>query len=156
MLFRSHLYAVVAYYAPGARLIKNRTNLDVNERSLTVQNVVWSTAIQHGQGGARNIFQRALAAIGFPPNEVSLTEPTDAAIVRAVYSERRANNGSKYFRSSTGAVRTSVVNRFHNEEADALRSLEQEIAEAQANPPTMEPTDNSSTISPVTPHSSAQ
>jgi hypothetical protein len=121
-----------------------------------VQNVVWSTAIQHGQGGARNIFQRALAAIGFPPNEVSLTEPTDAAIVRAVYSERRANNGSKYFRSSTGAVRTSVVNRFHNEEADALRSLEQEIAEAQANPPTMEPTDNSSTISPVTPHSSAQ
>jgi hypothetical protein len=151
-----HQYAVVAYYAPGARLIKNRTNLDVNERSLTVQNVVWSTAIQHGQGGARNIFQRALAAIGFPPNEVSLTEPSDAAIVRAVYSERRANNGTKYFRSSTGAVRTSVVNRFHNEEADALRSLEQEIAEAQANPPTMEPTDNSSTIRPVTPHTGAQ
>ena len=151
-----HEYAVIAYFVPGNRRIKDRTGLDATQRSVTVQNVVWSTAIQHGAGGARNIFQRALAALGYPSNEVTVLQPTDAALTRAVYAERRANNGSKYFGSSTAAVRSSVVNRFHNEEADALRSLEQEIAAANANPPTVEPTDNSAATPPVTPHSGAQ
>ena len=151
-----HEYAVIAYFVPGNRLIKNRTTLDTTQRSVTVQNVVWSTAIQHGPGGARNIFQRALATLGYPPNEVTATQPTDAAIVRAVYAERRAENGGRYFRSSTSAVRASVVNRFHNEEADALRSLEQEIAAAQANPPVSDPTDNSAATQTVRPTSQAQ
>ena len=151
-----HEYAVIAYFVPGNRLIKNRTTLDTTQRSVTVQNVVWSSAIQHGPGGARNIFQRALATLGYPPNEVTATQPTDAAIVRAVYAERRAENGGRYFRSSTSAVRASVVNRFHNEEADALRSLEQEIAAAQANPPVSDPTDNSAATQTVRPTSQAQ
>ena len=148
-----HNYAVIAYYVPAARLIERNTSLDCNTRSLTLQNTVWSAAIQHGPGGARNIYKRAIASLGYPPSEVTLTDPSDAALIRAVYSERRAENGSKYFRSSTAAVRSSVVNRFHNEEADALRSLEQELNKAAENPPTMEPTDNSSTVQPVTPHS---
>lgn len=147
-----HQYAVVAYFVPSSNSIKNRTGLDVTLRSKTVQDVVWSTGIQHGPGGARNIFQRALATLGYPPSEITNTQPTDAALVRAVYAERRANNGSKYFGSSTAAVRSSVVNRFHNEEADALRSLEQEIQAAQANPPVAEPTDNTAEIPPVSPH----
>ena len=151
-----HEYAVIAYFVPGNRLIKNKTTLDTTQRSVTVQNVVWSSAIQHGPGGARNIFQRALATLGYPPNEVTATQPTDAAIVRAVYAERRAENGGRYFRSSTSAVRASVVNRFHNEEADALRSLEQEIAAAQANPPVSDPTDNSAAAQTVRPTSQAQ
>ena len=151
-----HEYAVIAYFVPGNRLIKNRTGLDTTQRSVTLQNVVWSTSIQHGPGGARNIFERALASIGYPPNALSATAPTDAALVRAVYAERRAENGGRYFRSSTASVRASVVNRFHNEEADALRSLEQEIAAAQANPPTAEPTDNSAATPRLTPHTGAQ
>ena len=151
-----HEYAVIAYFVPGNRLIKNKTTLDTTQRSVTVQNVVWSSAIQHGPGGARNIFQRALATLGYPPNEVTATQPTDAAIVRAVYAERRAENGGRYFRSSTSAVRASVVNRFHNEEADALRSLEQEIAAAQANPPVSDPSDNSAATQTVRPTSQAQ
>ena len=151
-----HEYAVIAYFVPGNRRIKDRTGLDATQRSVTVQNVVWSTAIQHGAGGARNIFERALAALGYPSNEVTALQPTDAALTRAVYAERRANNGSKYFGSSTAAVRASVVNRFHNEEADALRSLEQEIAAARANPPVSEPTDNSASTPTVNPHTGAQ
>jgi hypothetical protein len=69
-----------------------------------------------------------------------------------VYAERRRGNGMAHFPSSTAAVRQSVVNRFHNEEADALRSLEQEIATAQANPPTVDPTDNSAATRTVSPH----
>ena len=151
-----HQYAVTAYFIPGSNLIKNRTGLDVTLRSLTVQNAVWSTAVQHGPGGARNVFQRALASINYPPNQITTTAPTDAAIVRAVYAERRADNGMRYFKSSTSAVRQSVVNRFHNEEADALRSLEQELAAAAANPPVANPTDNSAATQTVRPHVSAQ
>jgi hypothetical protein len=151
-----HQYAVTAYFIPGANSIKNRTGLDATLRSVTVQNVVWSTAIQHGQGGARNIFQRALAAINYPPNQITTTAPTDAALIRAVYAERRADNGMKYFGSSTASVRLGVVNRFHNEEADALRSLEQEIAAAAANPPVANPTDNSAATQTVRPHVGAQ
>jgi|TARA_B110000261_G_C13089011_1_gene359110 hypothetical protein len=150
-----HQYAVVSYYIPASGLIAKKTNLDVNLRSLTLQNTVWSAAIQHGPGGARNIYKRALGRLGYPTNSPTTTEPTDAALIRAVYSERRANNGSKYFKSSTASVRSSVVNRFHNEEADALRSLQQEIKKAQENPPKASPTDNSAATQTVAPHRTA-
>jgi len=152
-----HQYAVIAYYVPAAKLIKNKSEIDVNQRSLTLQNTVWSAAIQHGPGGARNVYERALASLSYPPSPPTTTEPTDSALIRAVYAERRAENGARYFKSSTQGVRDSVVNRFHNEEADALRSLEQEIAKAQANPPTQDPTDNSAATATVALHrSSAQ
>jgi hypothetical protein len=105
------------------------------------------------------VWRRALEGLGYPPNTITATEPTDSAIIRAVYAERRAENGGRYFPSSTQAIRNSVVNRFHNEEADALKSLEQEIAAANANPPTQEPTDNSAatqTVRPTAPPSNAQ
>jgi hypothetical protein len=57
----------------------------------------------------------------------------------------------KYFPSSSSGVRASVVNRFHNEEADALASLQQEIDAANANPPTSDPTDNSAATQTVRP-----
>ena len=150
-------YTALAYFTPANRLINNAIGLESTLRARTVQQMVFSTSIQHGPGGARNVFRRALEGLGYPPNAITATEPTDAALIRAVYAERRAENGARYFPSSTQQVRNSVVNRFHNEEADALRSLEQEIAAAQANPPTQDPTDNSAATATVAPHrSSAQ
>ena len=149
-------YAGIQYYLPGIRRIKNGTGLDLELRSSTINQMGFSTSIQHGAGGASSVFRNALETLGYPPNTPTATEPTDAALIRAVYAQRRAGNGARYFPSSTQAVRNSVVNRFHNEEADALRSLEQEIAAAQANPPTAEPTDNSAATRSVTPTSNAQ
>jgi hypothetical protein len=152
-------YAGLEYFVPVQRSFNRRFGLDITQRSITVQQAAFSTSVQHGAGGANGVWRRALEGLGYPPNQITTTQPTDAAIVRAVYSERRAENGGRYFPSSTQAVRNSVVNRFHNEEADALRSLEQEIAAAQANPPTAEPTDNSAatqTVKPTAPPSNAQ
>ena len=150
-----HEYAIAVYFVPAVRLIKTKTGLDVNLRSLTVQNAVWSASVQHGQGGCRNVFARALSKLGYPPNSPTTTTPTDDALIRAVYEERRAEGGARYFGSSTSAVRASCVNRFHNEEADALNCLAQEIKIAQANPPTQAPTDNSAATSSVAPHRTA-
>ena len=148
-------YAGLEYFVPVQRSFNSRFGLDITQRSITVQQAAFSTSVQHGAGGANGVWRRALEGLGYPPNQITTTQPTDAAIVRAVYSERRAENGGRYFPSSTQAVRNSVVNRFHNEEADALRSLEQEIAAAQANPPTAEPTDNSAATRTVSPHRGA-
>ena len=150
-----HEYAIVAYFTPAAKLVLRSTTLDISQRSLTLQNVLWSRAIHLGTGGCNRVFKRALAILGFPPNEVTNTQPTDAALIRAIYSENRSQNGLRYFKSSSSAIRASVVNRFHNEQADAIKSLEQEILIAQANPPTSDPTDNSAGTASVVPHRGA-
>ena len=137
-------------------MINSAIGLDTTTRARTVQQALFSTSIQHGAGGARRVFRGALEGLGYPPNEITTTNPTDAALIRAVYAERRAGNGSKYFPSSTQAIRNSVVNRFHNEEADALVSLQQEIDAANANPQTMEPTDDASATPTVSPHANPQ
>ena len=115
------------HFTPANRLINSAIGLDTTTRARTVQQALFSTSIQHGAGGARRVFRGALEGLGYPPNEITTTNPTDAALIRAVYAERRAGNGSKYFPSSTQAIRNSVVNRFHNEEADALVSLNKKL-----------------------------
>jgi len=149
-------YAGLQYFVPGAKRIKKGAGLDVMERAFTVQQMAFSTAIQHGNGGASSVFRNALKGLGYPSNEITATNPTDAALIRAVYAERRSENGARYFKKSTQSVRNSVVNRFHNEEADALKSLEQEIKKAQENPPTVDPTDNSAATKTVSPTSNPQ
>ena len=61
------------------------------------------------------VFQRALARTGKTADTV-----TDAELIAAIYDERGANNGMKYFPSSTSGVRNSVVNRFQSEKKQAL------------------------------------
>ena len=148
-------YAASNYFVTGSKRILKATGLDVNLRSTTVKQAVFSTSIQHGAGGAAKVFRSALTSLGYPPNPPTTTEPTDAALLRAIYEERRSGNGSKYFRSSNQAIRNSVVDRFYNEEADAIRSLNEEILIAQATPPTSDPTDNSASTQTVAPHRSA-
>ena len=149
-------YTALTYFGPANRRIIGSTGLDTTTRARTVQQALFSTSIQHGAGGANSVFRRALEGLGYPPNEITTTNPTDAALIRAVYAERRADNGARYFRRSTQAIRNSVVNRFHNEEADALKSLQQEIDTANANPPTVDPTDNSAATPTVSPHANPQ
>jgi hypothetical protein len=148
-------YAGLGYFVPVQRNLQQSLGLDITQRAITVQQAAFSTSVQHGPGGARSVWRRAIEGLGYPPNQITTTQPTDAAIIRAVYAERRAENGMRYFPSSKSQIRASVVNRFHNEEADALRSLEQEIATARANPPTAEPTDNSAATRTVSPHRGA-
>ena len=149
-------YSGLKYFVPATKRIKKGAGIDVTQRSTTVQQAAFSTAIQHGNGGASTVFRKALASLGYPPNEITASQPMDAALIRAIYAERRAENGGRYFPSSPQNIRSSVVNRFHNEEADALKSLEQEIAAAQANPPTSEPSDNSAATRTVSPHQGAE
>src|SRR6056297_1104569 len=110
-----HAFIASTHYEPAARRIAANTGFNVSSRPRVVQDVVWSTAVQHGAGGAATIVGRVLARTG--PN------PSNEAFIRGVYAERAAGNGTKYFGSSTSSVRSAVVNRFGNERNDALARL---------------------------------
>lgn len=118
-----HAYAVVTYFVPAADKVTKSTGIDVRVKSKTLQDVLWSTSVQHGAGGCNRIFKRAIKSCGN-------SAPTDESLIVAVYNERARNNGLAYFKSSTAGVRASVVKRFNNEKLDALKSLELEIKQA--------------------------
>jgi len=140
------------FFGPAIKRIKNGTGLDVTQRSFTLSQVVFSTAIQFGAGGCTSVFRKALAALEYPPSVPTTTDPSDAALIMEIYKERRAENGVRYFSKISRSQQQNVVRRFHNEEADALSSLEQEIKKAQENPPVSEPADNSAATQTVSPH----
>lgn len=93
--------------------MQKKVGLDVNRRSQAVKDAIWSTAVQHGSGSVAKIVKNA----GITPMT------SDAEIIRRIYAERAADNGKKYFSSSSTAVRNSVVKRFNNEMKDALNML---------------------------------
>jgi len=88
------------------------------ESSKTLQDVLWSTAVQHGPGninsrrGAVNVFET-----------VFRREMSNEDLIRDVY----ANRGAR-FPSSTPAVRQAVQDRFNRESVQALREYRAEIA----------------------------
>ena len=97
--------------APATRLL-DELEFDVNSRSFALQNVLWSTAVQHGPSGAFSIFRRA-----------DLTAD-DRTIINQIYDDR--SRVDVHFRDSCPDTRRSVYNRFINERADALYMLERE------------------------------
>lgn len=81
-----------------------QAGIDINRMSQIMAEILWSTAVQHGPGGATSIFRKAYKEDGGEPE-----------IIRRIYALR----GTK-FGSSTEAVRASVLQRFQNEEQRAL------------------------------------
>ncbi len=112
-----HDFIQRTHHDPAVSKIKASTGIDICDRSWSngLQDAVWSTAVQHGSGGANKIFKRALARTGKTADTV-----TDQELINAIYDERGANNGMKYFPSSTSSVRNSVVNRFKSEKKLAI------------------------------------
>lgn len=106
-------FAKKSYYDPAAQSVLKNTGLDVNKRSQAVQAAIWSTSVQHGSGSV----QRIIKAAGITPSM------TDEQILRRIYTERGANNGAKYFKSSPKNIQVAVANRFKNELQDALNML---------------------------------
>lgn len=108
-----HGFIKSSHYDPAAKKIKSSIGFDASKYPIAVQNALWSTAVQHGAGGATNVFRNAGIRMGM----------SAAEIIKRVYNERMAGNGTKYFSRSSSSIRKSVVNRFRNEMNDALRML---------------------------------
>jgi len=119
-----HEYIKKTHYDVLVEKILTDDELDVNTRSRTVQDVVWSTAVQHG--GATSIVHKALANVTVPKTDPGF----DEQLIRAIYAERgrKGPNGTLvYFQKNSPNVQKGVAKRFINELQDALAMLAKEI-----------------------------
>jgi murein DD-endopeptidase MepM/ murein hydrolase activator NlpD len=118
-----HEYIKQTHYDRLVSKILNEDYVDINTRSGALQNVVWSTAVQHGPGTP--IVHRACSTLG-----CKVDDPTyDEKLIRAIYAERgrkKPDGNLAYFGKSSPSVQTGVANRFKNEMQDALAMLAKE------------------------------
>ena len=118
-----HEYIKKTHYDLLAAKILSDDGLDVNTRSRALQDVVWSTAVQHG--GATSMVHKALANV-----TCAKTDPAfDEQLIRAIYAERgrkKPDGNLVYFSKSSPNVQKGVANRFKNELTDALAMLAKE------------------------------
>jgi LysM repeat protein len=99
--------------------------LDVSTRSHALQDVVWSTSVQHGPNSA--VVTRAMAAVERQGIDPSSGDAYDRALIDAVYDERGRRNASgelAYFTSARADVQAGVAQRFEDERRDALNMLD--------------------------------
>lgn len=100
-------------YEPAAKSIVLTTGVDVTKRSYALREVLWSTAVQHGPGGAERIFSQAIDKA-----EDSGGQDFDKSVIEEVYRLR----GQKFFRHNK-RVRQAVQSRFQDEKSTAMALL---------------------------------
>jgi hypothetical protein len=117
------------HYDVLAEKVLKDTGLDVTQRSVALQNVLWSVATQHG--AASTVISNALSG-------KDVSNMTDKQIIEAIYAERsavvvnrRGVKVAKYFPSSSQGVQTAVLDRFTRELSLALVMLDKEVSKAQ-------------------------
>ena len=119
-----HGYIKKTHYDLLVAKILGDDKLDVNTRSGALQNVVWSTAVQHGPGTP--IVHRACGNVSCPTTDARY----DELLIRAIYAERgkkKPDGNLAYFSRSSPNVQQGVSNRFKNELQDALAMLAREV-----------------------------
>ena len=117
-----HAYIKRTHYDPLVAKIKAEDQVDITTRSFTLQDVIWSTAVQHGPGSS--IPHVALKAVPVPREDPDF----DKHFITAIYGERgRKNNGVLvHFSGNSPNVQQGVANRFRDEQRDALKMLADE------------------------------
>lgn len=99
-----HEFIKKTHFDVGMAKIKDNGLQSMINNSKALQEVLWSTSVQHGGGGAGNIFNKAYRE-GMSEQE----------LIKSIYARRATQFGS-----STPQVRESVQNRFKKEEQLAL------------------------------------
>ena len=119
-----HDYIKKTHYDVQCAKIMSEDNLDVNTRCATLQDVVWSTAVQHGPKSS--IVHKAIAKC-----TAARTDPGfDEQLIRAIYAERgrkKADGTLVYFGRNSANVQKGVANRFKSELQDALKMLANDL-----------------------------
>ena len=109
-----------SHYKPALEAVTQNTPLEEGKISSAMQEVLWSTAVQHGPAGAARIFSQASARAGKAGDK-----NYDKRLINNVYAIR-----AEQFGSSTEEVQASVRNRMHREKTLALNMLDPKSAKA--------------------------
>lgn len=121
-----HDYIRDTHYRPLAASLERDLGIKLEERSYVLQDVVWSTSVQHGAGS--KVIQNALKG-------KVIESLSDEEIINAVYEERGkevtdsvGNTELKYFRSSSKPVQDDIRKRFQDERQCAKQMLDAQRA----------------------------
>ncbi|TIH14129.1 hypothetical protein D0S45_13835 [Marinifilum sp. JC120] len=110
-----HDFIQGSHYDPAAKMILDKTGIDMNSMPAPIREVLWSTSVQHGPTGASRLIAKAIDKLA--ANAESKGFPAD--LVKEIYGERKGQ-----FSSSTERVQKSVANRFQQEQNTVLSMLE--------------------------------
>lgn len=111
-----HLFIKETHYDVSAFYL-GKKGFDINSRSKALQDVLWSTSVQHGGKRAADIFSKAFDVVGGFKAE-------DSAVIPEIYKIRKTQFGS-----STEAVQEGVNARFEKEQKIALADSAREKSE---------------------------
>ena len=106
-----HLFIKESHYDEALRRLPEELRTRI-EKSDALKNVLWSTAVQHGPGGAASLFRASSEGAG---------AESDEAFIRNLYKDRATK-----FSSSTANVKLSVRNRMVAESQMALAAYAKE------------------------------
>ena len=119
-----HAYIKRTHFDPLVVKTRNGGGLDLTTRSDALQDVVWSTAVQHGPNSP--VIDRALKAVNGAG--VLVGSPTfDRELIKAIYAERGRKDGAGvmiYFSHNSPDIQSGVAKRFVSEEREALAMLD--------------------------------
>lgn len=101
-------------YDPARRLILSKTGVDIDNAPQVVQEVLWSTAVQHGATGASRIFGKVIDSF-----EAINKADFNKHLVEGVYERRKGQFGS-----SSARVQASVESRLNTEKQMAMNMLQ--------------------------------
>jgi hypothetical protein len=116
-----HDFIEKTHYLPALQEIAQRTGVNLAHSPKATQEVLWSTAVQHGAKGAANIFCTALDA---PANRPGT--PLTQDFVASIYATR-----ARQFDRSSTEVQAAVQRRFQQEQQTALAMFAHEAATSQ-------------------------
>jgi hypothetical protein len=109
------------HYLPAVQEISEQTGLDVSKAPRALQEVLWSTAVQHGPKGAAKIFTKGIERAQSKEGGVKI-----AQLIGSVYALR-----SGQFGSSGPEVAAAARNRFKEEGRLALAMLSDPFLSSQ-------------------------
>ncbi|MCA1621826.1 MAG: LysM peptidoglycan-binding domain-containing protein [Acidobacteria bacterium] len=118
-----HDYIKKTHFDPLVKKIIDENGVNVLTCSHALQDVIWSTAVQHGPG--TNVPAVALRNTGTRPGAPSF----DSDFIKAIYAERgrkNPNGGLARFSRNSPKVQQGVAQRFRDEQRDALAMLAEE------------------------------
>ncbi|NLD92510.1 MAG: hypothetical protein GX639_07550 [Fibrobacter sp.] len=119
-----HEYIQLTHYDPLIENVKRDNNIDITEHSDTLNDVVWSTAVQHGKN--TNVINKALKKVSIP---ISRSKNFDQELIKQIYEERgrKTERGTlAHFPGCSATVQEGVSKRYESELAKALKELENE------------------------------
>lgn len=122
-----HAFIKRTHFDPLVGKIIAQDGLVVTLRSNALQDVIWSTAVQHGPNTP--VVHRAIQNLGGGAAELTDREH-DRRLIVAIYAERgrrKADGNLVYFAKNSKAVQDGVARRFRDEERDALKMLDSAV-----------------------------